>query len=308
MTSPLSTSDNVDIDESSWKIPFDVLLEIAAFCAGSFEFQSYLHLSLACKEVRKSLKPVLDEPFLVWDRNTPLWYGFCEARFVGNLKQYLRDVGKDLPNQAPHRSNARYVIGTTSTTVFLKPSLNRYLVIHDAWCFYHTEMYPLDHLVALFPRLRCVIGSGRRGDTVNCQTVLFEPVPVSTLANLMRSAASLRSSNSHQLHPEIASPATIKTLYLDFTRIPSPIEYSPIDLITVRRPVCDNVVVSADSDKPSATMRVHLEKASQLALFYSPLSKTFTAELKFHYWSFYAAEHFLFYVSAIFSWRPKIYV
>jgi hypothetical protein len=306
MISSLSISDDLGMNETSWKIPFDVVLEVAAFCAGSLEFQTYLNLSLVCKEVHKSLKPVLDEPFLVWNEDTPLWDGFYDACIAGSLEQYLHDVGKDLPDQALYRSKVRYVTWTTSTAVSLKPSLNRYLVIHDAWCFGHTDIYPLDKLSALFPRLRCAIGSGHRGDIVSCQAVLFEPVPVSTLSNLVRGASCLWYSIHQQLHSEIAPPETIKTLYLDFIRISSSTEYPPIDL-TFLRPVCDNLVVSPRMDKPIVEIKADMEKISHLSLFYSSLSKQRTAELDFKYWYFYTVEPILFYVSAISAWKPRLH-
>jgi hypothetical protein len=90
MTSLLSTSDDIDINKASWKIPFDVVLEVAAFCAGSLEFQTFLNLSLSCKEVHKSLKFVLDEPVLVWNEQTRLDDSFYAACAIGDLNEYLR--------------------------------------------------------------------------------------------------------------------------------------------------------------------------------------------------------------------------
>lgn len=89
-----------DNTESSWRLPFDVVLEVAAFCAGSLEFETYLNISLACKEVHKSLKPVLEEPVLVWNDKTPLSDDFYEACTEEDFAQYLRETGGKLPKQA----------------------------------------------------------------------------------------------------------------------------------------------------------------------------------------------------------------
>jgi hypothetical protein len=266
ISSSLSTSDNVGKDGASWKIPFDIILEVAAFCAGSFEFQTYLNLSLACKEVHKSLNTVLDEPLLVWDKDTLLWDGFCGARMAGSLKQYLHDVGKDLPDQALYWSKVRYVTWTTCSSLYLKSFINRYLVIYDACPFDKTGLYPLNQLFALFSRLRCVIGSGQRRNKANCQTVLFDTVSVSTLASLVRGAASLLSSTYRKLRPESLSSETIKTMYLAFSEI-SPTESAPVHL-TVLRPVCDSLVSFAPMDSPIVDIGTDMKSTIQLALFF----------------------------------------
>lgn len=45
-------------------LPFDVILEVAAFCAGALEFNTLLNLSLCCHEVHRSLKRILEVPIL----------------------------------------------------------------------------------------------------------------------------------------------------------------------------------------------------------------------------------------------------
>lgn len=65
-----STSDleyNNNNFEASWRLPFDLVLEVAAFSAGAFHFKTFLDLSLCCHEVHESLKPVLDAPVVQWD-------------------------------------------------------------------------------------------------------------------------------------------------------------------------------------------------------------------------------------------------
>lgn len=45
---------------------FDVLIEVAAFCAGAFDFGTLAHLALSCKCIYDAVKPHLDVPILVW--------------------------------------------------------------------------------------------------------------------------------------------------------------------------------------------------------------------------------------------------
>jgi hypothetical protein len=101
-----------DIDENvgaSLSLPFDLLLEVAAFCAGSFDFKTYLNISLSSKEVHKYLKPVLDEPVLVWDSSTPLPKTFYKACAEETLDVYMRNNGEELSKQASYWSKVRYV-------------------------------------------------------------------------------------------------------------------------------------------------------------------------------------------------------
>jgi hypothetical protein len=93
----------------SLTLPFDLLLEVAAFCAGSFDFKTYLNISLSSKEVHRFLKPVLDEPVIVWDSSTPLPLTFYKACAEETLDVYLRNHGKKLPKQASYWSKVRYV-------------------------------------------------------------------------------------------------------------------------------------------------------------------------------------------------------
>jgi hypothetical protein len=65
-----STSDLEDKNnniEALWRLPFDLVLEVAAFSAGAFQFKTFLNLSLCCHEVHESLKPVLKAPIVQWD-------------------------------------------------------------------------------------------------------------------------------------------------------------------------------------------------------------------------------------------------
>jgi hypothetical protein len=45
-------------------LPFDVILEVAGFCAGALQFNTFLNLSLCCHEVHHSLKRILGVPIL----------------------------------------------------------------------------------------------------------------------------------------------------------------------------------------------------------------------------------------------------
>jgi hypothetical protein len=123
----LSISDDKDDKDdntgSSWGLPFELVLEVAAFCAGSLEFKAYLNISLASKEVHKSLKPdkslkpVLDEPVVVWNDKTPLSDDFYEACAEGDLAQYMREHSKELPKQAKFWSKVRWVVSRHSGSV-----------------------------------------------------------------------------------------------------------------------------------------------------------------------------------------------
>jgi hypothetical protein len=44
------------------QLPFELVLEIAAFCAGSFNFKTFLALALTCGQAHTCLKPVLAHP------------------------------------------------------------------------------------------------------------------------------------------------------------------------------------------------------------------------------------------------------
>lgn len=53
--------------ESQWTSPLDNILDVAAFCAGAFDFKTYLNVSLCCHEIHDSLKPVLSVPIVQLD-------------------------------------------------------------------------------------------------------------------------------------------------------------------------------------------------------------------------------------------------
>jgi hypothetical protein len=94
-------ADDLDVQDSgsSWKRPFDLVLEIAAFCAGGFELRTFLNLSLCCQEVYKELKCVLAEPVLLWDAkprqsNQYLW------SLLGDQRDgHHRDIRDEFPTK-----------------------------------------------------------------------------------------------------------------------------------------------------------------------------------------------------------------
>lgn len=46
-------------------LPFELILDIAAFCAGSFNFKTFLNIALTCRQATKSFQSVLARPILV---------------------------------------------------------------------------------------------------------------------------------------------------------------------------------------------------------------------------------------------------
>lgn len=65
-------------------IPLNIILEIGAFCAGTFNFKSLVNLSLTSRAVNDSLKPTLKVPILVWDANKrpgKRFFDACLAKF-----------------------------------------------------------------------------------------------------------------------------------------------------------------------------------------------------------------------------------
>jgi hypothetical protein len=58
------------------ELNFDVLLGVAAFCAGSFEFRTLLNMALTCKSIHQAVKPILDTPILVCSDYTDRDGGF----------------------------------------------------------------------------------------------------------------------------------------------------------------------------------------------------------------------------------------
>jgi hypothetical protein len=53
--------------DTQWRLPFDTILDIAAFRAGAFNLKTFLNVSLCCHEVYDTLKPVLKVPIVQWD-------------------------------------------------------------------------------------------------------------------------------------------------------------------------------------------------------------------------------------------------
>lgn len=50
------------------QLVLDVLYEIAAFCAGAFDFRTLVNLSLTCKAMHQAVKSILEVPVLVLTR------------------------------------------------------------------------------------------------------------------------------------------------------------------------------------------------------------------------------------------------
>jgi hypothetical protein len=62
-----NSAPNTSHIDTQWRLPFDTILEIAAFSAGAFHFQTFLNISLCCHEVHDALKPVLKVPVVQWN-------------------------------------------------------------------------------------------------------------------------------------------------------------------------------------------------------------------------------------------------
>jgi hypothetical protein len=56
-----------NVIESQWTLPFDNILDVASFCAGAFDFKTYLNVALCCHEIHDFLKPVLNVPIVQLD-------------------------------------------------------------------------------------------------------------------------------------------------------------------------------------------------------------------------------------------------
>lgn len=200
-------------------------------------------------------------------------------------------------------------MSTVSSSWFgiLLTTTNRYLVIYDIWWFDQRWLWPLKELFLLFPQLRCAIGSARRGDTINWETVLFNAVPVGTIASLIQGASSLLSPAYHQLLPGSNAPETFKTLYLDTARILTSAEDPPSQCAIVR-PVCDNLKVSVDMEKLVAEIGADIEKMCRLAHFYSPLSQTRRTDLNLSYWYSNTVEQALLQVSGSTLMKRELFI
>jgi hypothetical protein len=55
------------------QLVFDVLCEIAVFCAGAFDFRTLVNLSLTCKAMHQAIRPVLDHPVLVLSQGSHVY-------------------------------------------------------------------------------------------------------------------------------------------------------------------------------------------------------------------------------------------
>lgn len=81
------------------QLPFELVLEIAAFCAGSFNFETFLNLALTCRQTHKSLQPVLSQPILV----------LTELEFEGGIVHRLNGAHVEEGNVPEKWRNMRYV-------------------------------------------------------------------------------------------------------------------------------------------------------------------------------------------------------
>jgi hypothetical protein len=78
---------NDNDSENMWRLPFELVLEVAAFCAGESAMRTHLDLSLCCKEVQTYLKKVLDEPVLFMDDHTALPDTLVQKHWSGGVKR-----------------------------------------------------------------------------------------------------------------------------------------------------------------------------------------------------------------------------
>lgn len=100
-----SVSDSSEIENGGPPRPtvyltFDNILDIAAFCAGAFNFRIFLNVALSCKEIHATLKTVLDEPVLVWDDDSipgEPFFGSMDDDYKPNIigcDEYYKDYIK----------------------------------------------------------------------------------------------------------------------------------------------------------------------------------------------------------------------
>ncbi|KAI5449564.1 hypothetical protein NCC49_004557 [Naganishia albida] len=82
------------------QLPFELVLEIAAFCAGSFNFETFLNLDLTCRQTHKSLQPVLSQPILV----------ITELEFEGGIVHRLNGAYVEEGNVPEKWRNMRFII------------------------------------------------------------------------------------------------------------------------------------------------------------------------------------------------------
>jgi hypothetical protein len=146
-----------DVNESGRNVPFELVLEVAAFCAGAFDFKTYLQVSLCCKELHQALKSVLEQPIAVWDSNSPFSTGFRRACMTDQVDDYLRTTVNGLPRQAsfwPKVQCVWHLSGRLENAD--NHDILRYLVIYGIGWFSDFLRADLG-MFRLFPRLQCAI-------------------------------------------------------------------------------------------------------------------------------------------------------
>jgi hypothetical protein len=64
-------------------LPLDIILNIASYSAGSFDFKTLLNVALTNKNVHQAVKPTLKEPIVVWDAERSPDRPFLDACRIG---------------------------------------------------------------------------------------------------------------------------------------------------------------------------------------------------------------------------------
>ncbi|GHJ90299.1 hypothetical protein NliqN6_6701 [Naganishia liquefaciens] len=177
-TGDAQTEDRPNASSTRPAIPLNIILEIGAFCAGSFNFRSLLNLSLSCKAVHEVFKPTLRVPILVWDsskRPGKRFFAACLARFA------KEEQAQVVPRRWRHV---------------------RYLVVNDVSLFRRdmTDRY-LDGLLICFPRLTAIICRGGKTElpyVVNWQITLCKTPSLAIISSLLENTRRLIS-DFHQM-------------------------------------------------------------------------------------------------------------
>lgn len=141
----------------------------------------------------------------------------------------------------------------------------------------------------LFPRLRCAIGASttwmqysdadKVAEVLNWHVLLFEPIPVSTVALFVDSATSVSTRPLDK-----PSPVTSQVLTIDYNEALNP----PNALLGNSRVVFPPVylfldVIDRPYLRPSEDPIVSMQTAFHLASVYSPLSGNSNVKLHFRY-------------------------
>jgi hypothetical protein len=128
------------------------------------------------------------------------------------------------------------------------------------------------------------------------RTVLFDKVPVGTVASLVQGATTLLSTACDQQCSGFETPETSTTLNFDLSRILGSADGTPVPVTAVRT-ACDYLRIEVNMLKPVAESIGDMAKLSRLALFYSPLSRDRQADLNLGYWLRDSVEEYLLEVS-----------